>query len=73
MMGGDYAPLEAVKGAAAFLADNGHDAHLVLIGDQDAITEQMTGHSLPEGKYSLVHAPLFFFFQAEDGIRDTGM
>ncbi|MFN8245112.1 MAG: phosphate acyltransferase PlsX [Ferruginibacter sp.] len=57
MMGGDYAPLEAVKGAAAFLADNGHDAHLVLIGDQDAITEQMTGHSLPEGKYSLVHAP----------------
>ena len=40
MMGGDFAPLEAVKGAAEFLADNNNsDIHLTLIGDAAQINE----------------------------------
>ena len=35
MMGGDFAPLEAVKGAAAFFADNSEPVQLVLIGKEE--------------------------------------
>ena len=34
MMGGDYAPLQAVKGVAEYLATNPTDIHLTLIGNQ---------------------------------------
>ena len=37
MMGGDFAPLEAVKGAVAFLADAPQNAQLVMIGDEEKI------------------------------------
>lgn len=57
MMGGDYAPLEAVKGASAFIAEGGHEAHLVLIGDQDAIQKELSSYPMPENSYSVVHAP----------------
>ena len=33
MMGGDFAPLEAVKGAAEFLASAADNIHLTLICD----------------------------------------
>ncbi len=34
MMGGDFAPLEAAKGVAAFFAENSKEVHLLLIGDE---------------------------------------
>ncbi|HMI79512.1 MAG TPA: hypothetical protein VK484_12015 [Ferruginibacter sp.] len=37
MMGGDFAPLEAVKGAAEFLSIVTTDVHLTLIGDKEKI------------------------------------
>ena len=37
MMGGDFAPLEAVKGASAFMAYNKEEVHLVLIGDEEKL------------------------------------
>lgn len=37
MMGGDYAPLEAVKGIVAYFASNAANAHLVLIGDEEQL------------------------------------
>jgi glycerol-3-phosphate acyltransferase PlsX len=57
MMGGDYAPLEAVKGVAAFFAENEEEVQLVLIGDEEKIKAEISVNHLPEGKYKIVHAP----------------
>lgn len=57
MMGGDFAPLEAVNGVAAFLKDNKEEIKLVLIGDQEKIKEEISKNYLPETDYSIVHAP----------------
>lgn len=56
MMGGDYAPLEAVKGVAAFFAENEEDIQLLLIGDQEKIQSHIQDLSVPAGKYTIVHA-----------------
>jgi phosphate acyltransferase len=56
MMGGDFAPLEAVKGVSQFLQDAGTDATLVLIGDQPAIESLMSEHAIPREKIKVVHA-----------------
>lgn len=56
MMGGDFAPLEAVKGAAEFLKDSDSNIHLTLIGDEEKIQTHIADHPLPVGKYSIVHA-----------------
>ena len=55
MMGGDFAPLEAVKGAAEYLNTTDTDIQLMLIGDEAQIKEHITSHPLPAGKYSIVH------------------
>ncbi len=57
MMGGDYAPVEAVKGVAAFFAENEEDVQLILIGDEEKIKAEISTNHLPEGKYKIVHAP----------------
>ncbi len=56
MMGGDFAPLEAVKGAAEFLNNATADIHLTLIGDEELIKEHLINHPLPAGKYTIIHA-----------------
>ncbi|HQY10846.1 MAG TPA: phosphate acyltransferase PlsX [Ferruginibacter sp.] len=56
MMGGDFAPLEAVKGAAEFLSSAADNIHLTLIGDEEKIKEHLKDHPIPAGKYSIVHA-----------------
>ena len=56
MMGGDFAPLEAVKGVAEFLSGSTPDLHLVLIGDEEQIKKHITDHPIPDDKYSIVHA-----------------
>lgn len=56
MMGGDYAPLEAVKGAAGYMSTASPDVHLTLIGDESAITPLLSEYPLPEGRFSIVHA-----------------
>ena len=56
MMGGDFAPLEAVKGAAAFFADNSEHLQLVLIGKEEEIKNVISLHFLPENLYSITHA-----------------
>jgi glycerol-3-phosphate acyltransferase PlsX len=57
MMGGDFAPLEAVKGVAAFFAENNTGVQLVLIGDENKIQEQLVSFPLPSQNYQIVHAP----------------
>ena len=55
MMGGDFAPLEAVKGAAEFIAASDSPVHLTLIGDQGQINDHINTFPLPAEKYSIVH------------------
>jgi phosphate acyltransferase len=57
MMGGDFAPLEAVKGAAAFFAENKNNIQLVLLGNEEKIKAEINNNPLPETQYSIVHAP----------------
>ncbi len=56
MMGGDFAPLEAVKGAAEFLSSAATNIHLTLIGDEKQIKEHLRAYPIPAGKYTIVHA-----------------
>ncbi|MDQ3277504.1 MAG: phosphate acyltransferase PlsX [Bacteroidota bacterium] len=56
MMGGDYAPQEVIKGIQAFLTETAA-VNVVLIGDEEKIKPLLQSYSLPEGLYSVVHAP----------------
>ncbi len=56
MMGGDYAPQEVIKGIQAFLTETAA-VNVVLIGDEEKIKPLLQLYSLPEGLYSVVHAP----------------
>lgn len=53
MMGGDYAPLEALKGVQQYLAQPG-TASLLLIGDPAQIEPLLADHPLPEGRYRVI-------------------
>ncbi len=55
MMGGDFAPAEALKGIQEYLAEAG-PAHLVLIGDEAVLTPLLAGFNFKNG-VSIVHAP----------------
>ena len=56
MMGGDFAPVEAVKGVKLFLDTVAADAHLVLIGDEAALAPLLSDAQLDQSKYSVVHS-----------------
>lgn len=56
MMGGDYAPLEAVKGIGQYLSGHNVPATLLLIGDQSAIEPLLTEHRIPKENIRIVHA-----------------
>ncbi|HJW17801.1 MAG TPA: phosphate acyltransferase PlsX [Flavisolibacter sp.] len=55
MMGGDFAPLEAIKGIQHYVEEG--TAHLVLIGDEDRISPLLSEYNIPQGRFSVVHAP----------------
>lgn len=54
-MGGDFAPLEAIKGIQHYVEEG--NAHLVLIGDEDKITPLLSEYNIPGERYTVVHAP----------------
>lgn len=56
MMGGDYAPLEAVKGAAAYLREQSSPAHLFLVGDSAQLQPLTTEHKLPADRIQVIHS-----------------
>ena len=56
MMGGDFAPLEAVKGAEIFLLEDTRAIKLVLIGDEEKINAVLQVNPIPADKYIIVHA-----------------
>lgn len=55
MMGGDYAPLEAIKGVKEYLAAN-QSARLTLIGDEAALQPLVKEYALESENIKLVHA-----------------
>jgi glycerol-3-phosphate acyltransferase PlsX len=56
IMGGDYAPAEILKGALQYIEEGGQ-AHLVLIGDEDKTGLLLKDIPLPQDRYTIVHAP----------------
>lgn len=57
MMGGDFAPQEAVKGLRRYLDAPGDKAHLVLTGDAALVQPLLDEAGIPPSAYTLVHAP----------------
>ncbi|WP_346239438.1 phosphate acyltransferase PlsX [Niabella insulamsoli] len=55
MMGGDFAPLEAVKGLKQFLQEQNTDGlSALLFGDEVQLTALLTAHDVPQHKYQIV-------------------
>lgn len=57
LMGGDFAPLEAIKGIQDYLRETEQAAHLVLFGDEEKIAPLLAERGLPASTYTVVHAP----------------
>src|SRR5689334_15983692 len=57
IMGGDFAPLEAIKGIQEYLQQKEDKAHLFLLGDEELIVSLAEEHSLSKKDYTIVHAP----------------
>ncbi|MFI5130356.1 MAG: phosphate acyltransferase PlsX [Chitinophagales bacterium] len=56
MMGGDFAPAEAVKGVLQYLSQEGSSANLALVGDESAISLLLKEHNVPGGRFQVIHA-----------------
>ena len=57
MMGGDFAPLEAVKGVRDYLTEAVDPALLFLVGDEAQINPLLQQHQIPADKVRVFHAP----------------
>jgi phosphate acyltransferase len=57
MMGGDYAPLEAVKGVRDYLTETENPALLLLAGDESKINPLLEEYQVPADKVRVIHAP----------------
>jgi glycerol-3-phosphate acyltransferase PlsX len=56
MMGGDFAPAEAVKGVLQYLSENQAPAGLALVGDKAALETLLNENKVPAGAYRIIHA-----------------
>ena len=56
MMGGDFAPLEAVKGVDLFLLKPYSDIKLLLIGDEEKINALLSERNIPDDAIEIIHA-----------------
>jgi phosphate acyltransferase len=56
MMGGDFAPLEAIKGAQQYLSGHNIPAILTLIGDKQQIEKLVAEHNISSAHTKIVHA-----------------
>jgi glycerol-3-phosphate acyltransferase PlsX len=57
MMGGDFAPDQAVKGVQLYLSESVSPAFLFLIGDENQVNPLLTSHQVPGQHIKMVHAP----------------
>lgn len=56
MMGGDFAPLEAIKGVQRYLSNHNIPAKLTLIGDKTQLEKLLTEHTTAVENITIVHA-----------------
>ncbi|GAC1590844.1 MAG: phosphate acyltransferase PlsX [Ginsengibacter sp.] len=56
MMGGDYAPEEAIKGISLYLRNNNNPSSLTLIGDEQKIKDLLAVAQINSLNISIVHA-----------------
>jgi len=56
MMGGDFSPLEAVKGIQLYLKDAPGPAVLWLVGDENQIRPLLEEYAIPAASVRVVHA-----------------
>ena len=56
MMGGDLAPLEAVKGVLQYLEEENSPATLVLIGNKEQLDPLLLEYPVPADRFKVVHA-----------------
>lgn len=56
MMGGDFAPLEAVKGVAEYFVSSPAEVQLVLIGNEVKIKEHIASHPIAQDRYTIIQA-----------------
>lgn len=56
MMGGDFAPLEAVKGVQLYLSGVVNPANLFLIGDESIIKSLLKEHAISSPCIKIIHA-----------------
>jgi glycerol-3-phosphate acyltransferase PlsX len=57
MMGGDFAPQEAVKGLRLFLSEHTAPVTLFLFGDEEQLNPLLADADIPSQKIKVVHAP----------------
>jgi glycerol-3-phosphate acyltransferase PlsX len=57
MMGGDYAPTEAVKGVELFMSGNAGPVNLIMIGDEAQVTPLLQASAIDVSRVKIVHAP----------------
>src|SRR5436189_1944956 len=55
MMGGDLAPLEAVKGVLQYLEEENSPANLILIGNKGQIDPLIVEYPIPPDRFKIVH------------------
>lgn len=56
MMGGDFAPLEVVKGLSHYLSEQNNPAHLTLIGDERQVKALLSEFRVPATNVTVIHA-----------------
>ena len=56
MMGGDFAPLEAVKGVLEYFEQGDQPSTLVLIGEETKLEPLLSEYKIAEDKIKIVHA-----------------
>lgn len=57
MMGGDFAPLEAVKGLQTYLSTSDSPANLFCIGDEAQLKVLFAEHGVVSPEITIIHAP----------------
>lgn len=57
VMGGDYAPKEAIKGLLLALPELNAEEHVVLIGREDEIKAALTAEGADPARFAIMHAP----------------
>lgn len=57
MMGGDFAPLEAVKGILLYLNNSGNSVNIFCIGDENLVQPLVKEYQLSSPNLHFVHAP----------------